>query len=238
MAVMQHIDIYSDEAAKFESDVNLLICNTLHAALAHLSGTADAELADIKKARDKATDYEVQEHLVDAHVDVLATGLSQERFLRSMALVALASRLLHTLKKMARLAEHFCPSTHDYKGKSEFLRLWAEYGARFSIDFKAHADKIAFVEPMVRVRNEIVHEGAEANTWNDATLESVRQGQEPALDTAFSKVYPHFVTGEGWDAEVVVSQEQLDLMCDASVALVRWLATELDAQDQAAGSLT
>jgi hypothetical protein len=44
------------------------------------------------------------------------------------------------------------------------------------------------------------------------------------------------VTGEGWDAEVVVSQEQLDLMCDASIALVRWLATELDAQDQAAAS--
>ena len=61
---MQHIDIYSDEAASFEADVNLLIRNTLHAALAHLSGTADAELADINKARDKATDYEVQEHLV------------------------------------------------------------------------------------------------------------------------------------------------------------------------------
>jgi len=124
---MQHIDIYSDEAASFETDVNLLIRNTLRAALAHLSGTAGAELADIKKVLDKATDYEVQEHFVDAHVDVLATGLSQERFLRSMALVALASRLFHTLKKMARLAEHFCPSTHDYHGKSEFLRLWAEY---------------------------------------------------------------------------------------------------------------
>lgn len=52
------------------------------------------------------------------------------------------------------------------------------------------------------------------------------------LDSAFSKAYPHFVTGEGWDAEVVVSQEQLDLMCDASVALLRWLAMELDRQDQ------
>lgn len=233
---MQHIDIYSDAAASFEADVNLLIRNTLHAALAHLSGTADAELADIKKALDKAVDYEVQEHLVDAHVDVLATGLSQERFLRSMALVALASRLLYTLKKMARLAEHFSPSTHDYKGKSEFLRMWAEYGARFSIDFKAHADKIAFIESMVRVRNQIVHEGAEANTWNNATLESLRQGQEPTLDTGFSQAYPQFLTGEGWDAEVVVSQEQLDLMCNASIALVRWLATELDAQDQAVGT--
>jgi hypothetical protein len=231
---MQHIDIYSDEAASFEADVNLLIRNTLHAALAHLASTADAELAATKEALDKSADYEFQEHLVDTHVDILATGLSQERFLRGVALVALASRLLHTLKKMARLAEHFCPSTHDYKGKSEFLRLWAEYGARFSIDFKAHANKIAFVEAMVRVRNQIVHEGGEANTWNNATLENLRRGQEPALDTTFSKAYPQFVNGEGWDAEVVVSQEQLDLMCDASVALVRCLAKELDAQDQAA----
>jgi hypothetical protein len=233
---MQHIDIYSDAAASFEADVHLLIRNTLHAALAHLSVTADAELIDIKKALEKAVDSEVQEHLVDEHVDVLATGLSQERFLRSMALVALASRLLHILKKMARLAEHFAPSTHAYKGKSEFLRLWAEYGARFSIDFKAHADKIAFVEPMVRARNQIVHEGAEANIWNDATLVSLRQGQTPTLDTTFSQDYPQFVDGEGWDAEVVVSQEQLDLMCDDSIALVRWLAKELDARDRAAGS--
>ena len=193
-----HIDIYSNEAASFEADVNLLIRNTLHAALGHLLGTADAELADIKKALDSASDDEAQEHLVDAHVDVLATGLSQERFLRNMALVALASRLLHTLKKMARLAEHFCPSTRDYKGKSEFLRLWAEYEARFSINFKAHADKITFVEPMALVRNRIVHAGGEANSWNDATLESLRQGQALALDTAFSNAYPEFVTGEGW----------------------------------------
>jgi hypothetical protein len=232
---MHHIDIYSDEAFSFEADVNLLIRSTLHAALTHLSNAADAELANIKKALEKATDYEVQDHIVDAHVDVLATGSSQERFLRNMALVALASRLVHSLKKMARLAEHFSRSTHDYKGKSEFLRLWAEFGARFSIDFKAHADKIAFVEPMVKARNQIVHEGAEANTWNEATLESLRQGQPPALNTTFSKDYPHFVAGEGWDAEVVVSQEQLDLMCDASVKLVWWLAAELDAQDRAAG---
>src|SRR5437660_1345285 len=104
---MPQIDIYSDAAASFEADVNLLIRNTLHAALTYLSGTADAELRDIKSALDRAVDDEAQEHLVDAHVDVLATGLSQERFLRSMALVALASCLLHALKKMARLAEHF-----------------------------------------------------------------------------------------------------------------------------------
>ena len=80
MTGMQHIDIYSDEADSFEADVHLLIRNTLHAALAHLSRTADAELANIKKALDKTTEYEVQEHLVDTHVDVLATGLPRSVF--------------------------------------------------------------------------------------------------------------------------------------------------------------
>ena len=229
---MQDTDIYSDEASGFEADVNPLIRNTLQAALANLSAAAESELAEITKAIDKAVDSEVQEHLVETHVDVLATGLSQERFLRNMALVALAARLLHVLKKMARFAEHFCPSTHNYKGKSEFLKLWTEYEARFSIDFKVHVDRIAFVAPMVEVRNRIVHAGAEANAWNDATLQSLRQGQEPALDTYFSRAYPDFVDGEGWNAEVVVSQEQLDRMCDSSVGLVWWLAKELDALDQ------
>jgi hypothetical protein len=233
---MQHIDVYSDEAASFEADVNVLVRNTLHAALAHLSTSATAQITDIEKARAKATGPDAVERLIDAHVDVLATGAAQERFLRNIAVVALSSRVLHSLTKMARVAEHFRPSTHNYKGKSEFLRLWAEYEARFSIDFEAHADKIAFVEPMVRVRNQIVHEGAQANTWNSATLESLQEGQEVALNTTFADTYPQFVAGEGWDAEVVVSQEQLDSMCDASVGLVRWLAEELDVQDQAAST--
>ena len=230
---MQHIDLFEIEASSFEADVNLLIRNTVHAALAHLSSTETTELAAIKKALDSATDDDVQHYLVEEHVDVLATGLAQERFLRNLALVGLASRLHHTLRTLARDAERFSPTTHSYPGKSEFLRLWAEYTARFSIDFKAHADKIAFVEPMVMVRNKIVHAGAEANSWTPETMEALRDGRGPSFDTTFSDAYPEFVTGEGWNAEVIVSQEQLDSLCDAAVALVRWLATELDARDRA-----
>lgn len=53
------------------------------------------------------------------------------------------------------------------------------------------------------------------------TMATVMIGGTCATTWAFG-----FMT-EGWDAEVVVSQEQLDLMCDASIALVRWLAKEL-----------
>jgi hypothetical protein len=87
---------------------------------------------------------------------------------------------------------------------------------------------------MQKARNRIVHNDAEANRWNSSTIESLQRGEEPILDTSFSEAYPEFVTGEGWDAEVVVSQEQLDSMCDAAVALVRWIATELDTQDRSA----
>ena len=235
---MDHIDLYEMEASSFEADVNLLIRNTLHAALAHLSGRADKDLADIKKALDKATHDEVQNYLVEEHVDVLATGLAQERFLRNMALVALASLLTHALRKIARDAEHFVPRKKKYgtTSDSEFERLWKEYADRFGIDFTTNSSRIAFVEPMRKVRNRIVHEGAAANGWNEDTLPSLQRGEEPTLDTKFSKAYPDFVRGEGWDAEVVVSQEQLDSMCDASVALVQWLATELDTKDGAAGN--
>ncbi|WP_291984534.1 hypothetical protein [Luteitalea sp.] len=230
------VDLYAMEADSFEADVNLLIRHTLHVALTNLSASANVELASIEGALNRTRDDQVQYYLVEQHVDVLATGASQERFLVNMAVVALASRLLHALKLMARTAEHFRPTTHNYKGKSEFLRLWTEYRERFSVDFKANSAKIAFVEPMVMARNRIVHAGGEANEWSRNTRESLRIGQEPSLDTSFSDSCPQFVTGEGWNAEVVVRQVQLDSMCDSAVELVRWLAKELSAQAQVAST--
>jgi hypothetical protein len=88
--------------------------------------------------------------------DVLLTNISQERFLRNMALVALASRLTHALRNMTKSAESFSPRAKRYEKMthlSEFNRLWLEYGERFGIDFTVHADRIAFVEPMREVRN-------------------------------------------------------------------------------------
>jgi hypothetical protein len=230
----QYFEVYPLEADSFEADVRVLIQDSLRAALEQLSSTARGELTAIEAAIKKTTDDDAQDHLVDEHVDVLAQELSQGRFLRNMALVALASRLTHALRKMARTAEHFRPRRKRYgkSSDSEFERLWKEYTDRFLIDFAVNAPRIAFVEPMQKVRNRIVHEGAEANSWNSATVESLQRGEEPILDTSFSEAYSEFVTGEGWDAEVVVSQGQLDSMCDAAVALVRWLAIELDTQDR------
>jgi len=68
----QHFEIYPLEADAFEADVHTLIRNPLRAALSQLSRSAQTELESIESALKNATDEEVQEHLVDEQVDVLA----------------------------------------------------------------------------------------------------------------------------------------------------------------------
>jgi hypothetical protein len=107
-----------------------------------------------------------------------------------MALVALSSRLTHALRNMTKSAESLAPRKkggYGHRGMSEYKRLWMEYTERFRIDFTANADRIAFIEAMREVRNQIVHEGAEAQTyefqedvdWNDGVL--------AFMDYSFSK---------------------------------------------------
>src|ERR1700739_2614584 len=152
----------------------------------------------------KPASDEWQEHLVDEHVDVLATNAAQQRFLRNMALVGLASRLTHALRAMAKAAETFNSRKKRYgqKDMSEFTRLWVEYKERFGIDFDAHASRIAFIEPLREVRNQIVHDGGEANT-----IKPLDEIEDPGrdsdiLDVWFSAKYPEYVRGMGIGAEV------------------------------------
>jgi hypothetical protein len=110
---------------------------------------------------------------------------------------------------------------------SEFDRVWVEYRERFGIDFVTNAHRIAFVEPMRSVRNQIVHEGGEANTLKPFDFIDVNGGNAGLLDLSFSQKYPEYVSGDGIGAEVSVSQEQLQRNIDSSVDLVGWLAEEL-----------
>lgn len=132
-----------------ESDVHVLIRDALDAALEHLSPKADADLASIEHLMKTVTDDDYHEHLVDEHVGVMSQYGDQERFLRNIALVALASRLAHTLLKMARTSEFLKPREGPYgeRGDSEFDRLWKEYAERFGLDFDTNAARIAFTEP-------------------------------------------------------------------------------------------
>lgn len=206
-------DPYKAEYEQFQWDVHMLIEGTLDASIHFLDTEWKAELAKIEACMNKLGSDEYQSHLVDKHVDTLATNGAQERFLRNMALVVLASRLEHSLKKMAKSAI-FSPRDTSYKGEGEFKRLWAEYDKRFGIDCDKNA-RTAFVGILLEVRNKIVHDGSDAN---------IKRGR---LDTEFSKRYPEYVYSEGILSEVSVTKELLEKNIAAAIELVAWLADEL-----------
>lgn len=230
------LDFYESEYQQFQRDVHILIEGTLDASIEYLSTRVKSDLAQIEGALKKAYDDDHQQHLVDEHVDVLETISSQERFLRNIALVALASRLTHALHNMARSAESFSPRKKRYgkKHDGEFVQLWAEYQERFGIDLSGeHKGRIAFTETMRDVRNMIVHNGGEANKHKFMDDIILDKGEAGLLDISFSEEYPAFVSGSGIGAEVSVSEEQLQSIIEASVNLVGWLARELRARELA-----
>jgi hypothetical protein len=227
------IDSYDDEYQQFQRDVYLLIEGTLNASKKFLDVECRTELEKIKAAMDKTDDSDHHFYIQEEYGDVLLTNISQERFLRNMALVALASRLTHALRNMSKSAESFSPRTKKYekmKG-SEFSRLWREYTERFGIDFTVHGDSIAFVEPMREVRNQIVHDGAEAQTFKYQDRIDWSEGVLAFIDNSFAEKYPDYVSEDG--NEVNVSEQQLKDTIEASVKLVKWLAVELRTRELA-----
>jgi hypothetical protein len=117
------------------------------------------------------------------------------------------------------------------KNLSEFNRLWLEYNERFGLDFTVHADRIAFVEPMREVRNQIVHEGAEAQTYKFQDRIDWGEGVLAFIDNSFAEKYPDCVSENG--SEVNVSEVLLKNAIESSVKLVGWLASELRKRESA-----
>ncbi len=227
------MEFYRGAYDQFQWDVHVLIQGTLHAGIRYLDAEASKELAKIEEVIKKPIDDEYHQHLVEEHVDILATNSGQERFLRNMALVALASRLIDALRQMTRSAESFSPREKKKYGNSamsDFERLWFEYTERFGIDFKANANRIAFTGTSQKVRNRIVHDGGEANGFKPFDEIDLNKGDAGYLDTRFSEKYPEYVCGSGLNAEVSVSESQLENAIKASVELVGWLAGELRAR--------
>jgi hypothetical protein len=102
VTMSDHFDLFSMEADAFESDVHVLIREALNAALEHLSPKADADQASLEDFMKTVTDDDYHEHLVDEHVGVMSQYGDQERFLRNIALVALASPRAAALPRNAR----------------------------------------------------------------------------------------------------------------------------------------
>lgn len=231
------IDSYDDEYHQFRRDVYLLIEGTLNASKKYLDGECESELAKVKAVMDKTSDPEHHYYIEQEYGDVLMTNISQERFLRNMALVALASRLTHALRNMSKSAESFSPRTKEHKKRfkkthlSEFQRLWLEYSERFGIDFAVHREHIAFADVMNDVRNQIVHEGAEAQAFKFLYEFDANDANPQYMETWFADTYPAYVSEDG--SEVTVREEQLQDFIQSSVKLVEWLASELRTRELA-----
>jgi hypothetical protein len=219
-------DSFQTEAEYFERDVHVLILDTLRAGVTLLNQEMQDEDAALKGHLGNA-DGHLAEIIGERQIDLWSTVGDQENFLRNMALVALLSRLAHALKQMARAAETFQPidQNRSEDGKDEFKQIWAEYRARFGIDFSPRF--IQFIDPLRRARNMIVHNGGEANLPISIMEIDLSKGDEGFYDPSFMKKYPQFVDGTGSGAKIVVSEEQLNSTVDASVKLVKHAAQRL-----------
>jgi hypothetical protein len=162
LSLARQIDQFHSEYLSFEKEIHILILGTLGAANKRLEVEFDEDTAKITAGLDEST-IRGSERLTDDLTELDWFLHDQQRFLLNMAVVGLASRLTHALRQMARAAETFSPRKKRYgsdgKDNSEFGRLWVEFRERFAIDVKADPNRVAFIEPLREVRNQIVHDG-------------------------------------------------------------------------------
>jgi hypothetical protein len=243
LSLARQIDPFQFEYSKFEREVHILILGTLQAANSRLADEFEEDKAKITAGLDEST-IRSSERLTDDLSELHWFLHDQKRFLLNMAAVGLASRLTHILRQMARAAETFSPRKKNYgndgKDNSEFGRLWVEFRQRFDFDVKADSNRVAFIQPLREVRNQIVHDGGIANPYRfrqdiqEAPFDPEREGTpfdpNKMLNLKFSTAFPEFVDGEGLDAEVAVSHEQLEYMVKSSLELVKWCAVQLRAK--------
>ena len=240
LSLARQVDPFHCEYSRFERGVHILILGTLQAANSRLVDEFNVDKEKLIAGFDELT-IRNSECLTDNLSELHWFLHDQQRFLLNMAVVGLASRLTHTLQQMARYAETFSPREKNYdsdgKDNSEFGRLWVEFRERFDVDVKADPNRVAFIQPLREVRNQIVHDGGIANPYRfkqdiqGAPFDPEREGTpyDPnrMLNLKFSTAFPEFVDGEGLDAEVAVSQEQLAYMVKRSLELVKWCAVQI-----------
>ena len=227
-------DAYRIEANSFTDDVHRIILTTLSMAIEALRAEAEPKDKQFKDYIEAAEGYN-REMAVEKQIEHWQEWAGQERFLRNIALVALLSRLIHALNRMARAADAtFERKKGKYRknGDSEFTEIWREYDNRFAIDMlEAHKDKVVYIDPLRHLRNRIVHSGGEANLPRHRDDIDISAGDEGFLITDFSENYPQFVEGSGFSAEVRITEEQLNDAVEYSLELVKWLAAELRAKE-------
>jgi hypothetical protein len=227
----QPYDFFRVEAESFERDVHILILGTLHASTTYLNEEAKREEVELLKHLETATGH-AAERISERHAELWSGVAEQERFQRNMALVALLTRLTHAFRQVSRSAELWSvrdPAGYGERKDDEFKKLWAEYRARFDIDFGAR--HIQFVEPLRNARNMIVHNGGDAVRVLPLSEIDPSKEEGGLYDMSFVKNYPQFVTGNGTWAEVTISEQQLTLAIESSVRLVKYAAEGLQERE-------
>lgn len=224
-------DSFGTEASAFERDVHMLILTGLDAGLKLLTSEAQAEDNKLMQFF-RTAKGEGAQRLAEDQADLWIQLSQQETFLRNMALVALMSRMTHSLHGMLRHAESWAPrNPKGYDGEDEFKKIWAEFRARFNITLGAR--HIQWLERYRRARNLIVHNGGEANILKPFVDMDADAGDAGMYDLSFSKKYPAFVDGSGFSAEVRVTEVLLDHAVKSSIRLVKHTAEELRKLDLA-----
>jgi hypothetical protein len=218
---------FQREFEKLQEEAHALILWPLNAAISHLKEEAEAGDAKLEPRLSLATGDEAEHYAELQHWNWQYFD-GQVRFLRNMALVGLLSRLIHSLRAMAKTSEFIAPRKGKYLGSGELAQLWTEFTERFGLDFTQLQESIDYLDRLREVRNQIVHDGGEANPLKPLhKSEILPDGTFDMLDTKFSDRFQDFVTGRDISAEVEVSQEQLDLCVDRSIEIVRWVSEQL-----------
>jgi hypothetical protein len=218
---LQNWDTYGTEANSFETDVHTLILISLDAGITQLNTEAKADDDKLMRYLPTVTG-EAAELLAEDQAHLWIELSHREIFLRNMALVALLSRLTHTLHNMLGYAETWAPrDPKGHEGGDEFKKIWSEFRIRFGINLGARY--IGWVDRYRRARNLIVHNGGEANIMKPFPEMDMDAGAEGMYDVSFSKNYPAFVNG----TDVVVTQKLLHHAVESAVRLVKHAAGEL-----------
>jgi hypothetical protein len=223
-------DSFQIEAERLQQDVHMLILVTLDAGNQHLRQEVDKNNEKIEQYSVSANG-EAAERLAEDQASLWVQLEEQQVFLRNQALVALISRLTHSLRKMLRSAESWSPrDPNGYEGRDEFKTIWMELRKRF--DLSLGPRYIQWVEPYRRARNRIVHNGGEANVERHfSEIDPEADFDEGFYDTTFSRECRVFVSGTGSTAQVNVTEKLLDHAVEKSIQLVQYVAEQLRAKE-------
>lgn len=224
----RRIDFFRFQNQVFERDVNVIVLGSLRAGIKQLARDLQKTSERFKNRLEDAS-AEQEDWIIDEFVDIRADHEDQERFLRNIALVALLSRLTHTLNQLARAGDEISPrNERSYPGENEFQKLWAEFTARFGITLSPR--HIQWIEGFRRARNLIVHYGGEANPVKSGLSNDTSHQTEDPVDRSFSRRYSRFLEGKGFNAQVRITQDQLEFAARKAVELTTWLAVTLRAK--------